>query len=98
MRRTQPCSFQLRVVFLGLLQNGNVGIGVFPKGEEVSILGASLASVAGENVGAGDAEMGERTEREVDHDAAVVEKPLEFCGCGTAVVGQYLGLAPDVSG
>src|SRR5438128_12617338 len=43
---------------------------------------------AGENVGAGEAEMGERTEREIDHDAAMVEKPLKFYGCGTAVVGQ----------
>jgi len=79
---------ELSVLRLGFLQDGNVGIGVFPEGEEVLILGTSLGSVAGENVGAGEAEMGERTEREVDHDAAVVQKPLKFCGCGTAVVGQ----------
>ena len=29
---SQPCSFQLRVLLLGFLQNGNVGIGVFPEG------------------------------------------------------------------
>ena len=52
------------------------------------ILGTSFGSVTGESVGAGEADMGERTEREVDHDAAVVEKPLKFYGCGTAVMGQ----------
>src|SRR5437667_5443390 len=29
-----PCSLQLRVLLLGFLQDGNVGIGVLPEGEE----------------------------------------------------------------
>jgi hypothetical protein len=31
---TPICSLQLRVLRLGLLQDGNVGVGVFPEGEE----------------------------------------------------------------
>jgi hypothetical protein len=32
--------FQLRVLCLGLLQDGDVGVDVFPEGEEVLIRGA----------------------------------------------------------
>jgi len=31
---SQPCSFQLRVLLLGFLEDGDVGVGVFPEGEE----------------------------------------------------------------
>jgi len=54
-------SAQVPVLGLGLLQNGNVGVGVFPEGEEILIRGTSLGSVAGENVCPGEADMGERT-------------------------------------
>src|SRR5712691_7432948 len=73
---------QLCVLRLGLLQDGNVGIGVFPESEEVLVSGAALCSVAGEGVGAGEAEMGESAQREVQHDAAMVEELLELCSCG----------------
>src|SRR5207244_3765457 len=84
---SQPCSFQLRVLLLGFLQDGNVGVGFFPERDEVLILGTSLGRVAGANVGTGKAEMGESAQREVQHDAAMVEELLELCSCGGAVVG-----------
>jgi len=34
---SQPCSFQLRVPRLGFPQDGYVGIGVFPKSEDVFV-------------------------------------------------------------
>jgi hypothetical protein len=37
---------QLRVLCFRLLQDGDVGIGVFPEGEEVLIGGASVSSIA----------------------------------------------------
>ena len=37
---------QLRVVRLGFFQDGDVGVGVFPEGEEVLIGGAALVGVA----------------------------------------------------
>ena len=46
-------SRQLRVLRLGLLQDGDVGIGVFREGEEVLICCATLRRVAGERVGTG---------------------------------------------
>ena len=65
---------QLRVLRLGLHQDGDVGVGVFPEGEEVLILGTSLGSVAGKGVGAGEAEMGESAQREVYGNATMVEQ------------------------
>ena len=43
---SQPCSFQLRVFVLGFLQNGDVGIGVFPEVEKLQVGGASFRTIA----------------------------------------------------
>jgi hypothetical protein len=43
---------QLRVLRLGFLQDGDVGVGVFPEGEEVLVGGASFQSVAREGISA----------------------------------------------
>src|SRR5262249_16256999 len=48
---------QLRVLRLGFLQDGNVRVGVFPKGEEILISGAGLCRIALRGVGAREAEM-----------------------------------------
>src|SRR5207244_12494736 len=45
---------QLRVLLLGFLQNGDVGIGVFPEGKKVLIGGTALVGVAGNGVSASD--------------------------------------------
>src|SRR6266853_1807305 len=42
---------QLRVLCLGLLQDGDVGVGVFPDREEILISTASFCRIAGEAVG-----------------------------------------------
>src|SRR5436309_2488900 len=48
--------------------------------------GAGLCGVAGEDVGAGQAEMGQCAQVEVQHEASVVEQLLEFdSGGGSAV-------------
>jgi len=54
--REGPClpaqgSPQLAVLRLGLLQDGDVGVGVFPEGEEVLLGGVSFRSVARHRVG-----------------------------------------------
>ena len=50
---------QLHVLGLGLLQDGDVRVGVFPQREEILIRGAGFGGVAGHRVGAGQAEAGE---------------------------------------
>jgi hypothetical protein len=41
----------------GLLEDGDVGVGVFPEGEEVMVGGFGVGGVALELIGAGEAEM-----------------------------------------
>jgi hypothetical protein len=43
---------QLRVFGLGLLQDGDIGVGVFPQREEVLIRGACLGAIALHGIGA----------------------------------------------
>ena len=50
---------QFRVLRFGLLQDGDVGVGVFPEGEEILVVGFSLEGVALQNIGAGEAESRE---------------------------------------
>src|SRR5213592_2459198 len=78
-------SLQLRVLRLGFLQDGDVGVGVFPEGEEILIGGAGLGCVPGEGMGTGQAEMGKRTERIVQYDTAVVENFLKLDRGGLSV-------------
>jgi hypothetical protein len=91
-----PHLLHLLVLGFGFLQDGDVGIGVFPEGEEVLIGGTALGSVALESVGTGETEMRECPQREIQDDTAMIEEFLELgSGCG-AVVGHELGLAAQV--
>src|SRR5579863_10733991 len=67
---------ELGVLGLGLDQHGNVGVGVFPRGQEVLVGGSSLRLVALKRVGASQTQAGERIERIDRVDAAVVEDLL----------------------
>jgi len=53
---------QLCVVRLGLLQDGDIRVSVFPQGEEVLIRGAGFRRVALEGIGAGDADVGQHAQ------------------------------------
>src|ERR1700730_898607 len=59
----EPDSLQLRILRFGFLQDGDVGVGVFPEGEEVLIGGFSFGGMAGDSLGRSEAEMSQRTER-----------------------------------
>ena len=43
---------QFRVLCFGFLQDGNVGVGVFPQREEILIRGAGFGGVALQHIGA----------------------------------------------
>jgi hypothetical protein len=82
---TEPLSsLQFRVLRSGLLQDGNVRIGVFPESEKIIVGEATLSSVAREGSGSGDSEMGKSAKRRVDDNARVVEdfSKLRYCGIG----------------
>ena len=77
---------QLCVLRLGLLQDGDVGVGVFPKRQEVLIGGFCLGGVALNSVGTAELEMGECADGRVQHDSAMVEDSLELGSSFAALV------------
>jgi hypothetical protein len=58
-------SSQLRIFCFGLLQDGNIGVGVFPEREEILIGRLCLSGVALHGIGAGKAKMRQHEERVV---------------------------------
>ena len=70
---TQPSIFPL-----GLLQDRNIAIGIFPECEKVLVCGASLIDIAFHRIGAGKAQVRERANWIVQHDAAMVDNLLEL--------------------
>ena len=91
---------QLRVLGFGLLQDGDVGVGVFPEGEEVLVgcerpdaggVGIrALRSFSLQGVGTRHAQMRQRSRPAVPDDAAVVEDLLELGGsCVPCPAARY---------
>ena len=48
---------QLRILGLGLLKDGNVGVGIFPQRQEILICRFGFRGVALQHVGAGETDM-----------------------------------------
>ena len=72
-----------------MLIDGDVGIGVFPEGEEILVGGASLVAGGGivlgiEGIGAGQAEARASTPGEITDDSVVVDELPELRCRGTA--------------
>jgi hypothetical protein len=89
-------SLQLRVLRLGFLQDGDVGVGVFPEGEEVLIGGAGLGGVTLQVVSAGKAESGEGIEWRIREHGAMVEHFLKFSGGCAALSELKVGLSAHI--
>ena len=69
---------QLRVFGSGLLVDGNVKVGVFPKVEKTLIGGDGSGSVTLQCVGPGKSKRGERTQGVRDYYSSVVQDFLEL--------------------
>jgi len=63
------------VLGLGLLEDGDVGVGIFPEGQEILVSGAALASVPCQAIGAGQTEMRQGTDGLVRNHTGVVDNP-----------------------
>src|SRR5690349_12830526 len=70
-----PNLLQSGVLRLGLLQDGNVGVGVFPEGEEVLIGVAAFGGRASKGIGSAQADMGKRISRCHRSQCSVAENP-----------------------
>src|SRR5271167_3056187 len=84
---------QLRVLGFGFFQDGDVGVGVFPEGEEVLICGAGFDGIARHCVGAGKGEMCQYSNGFIEHSSAMVEDFLELVGGFVALMRRQMGFA-----
>src|SRR4029077_16192773 len=71
-------SLQLGVLRLGFLQDGDVGVGVFPLGEEVLVVGASFGGVARKSKASGKAEPSQGDIGRGPESGFVIENLLEL--------------------
>src|ERR1700730_3256786 len=96
-------SLQFRVLRLGLLQDGDVGVGVFPEGEEIFVGGErpdaggiGIRSLRGsrlQGIGTSHSQMRQRSRPAVPDDRAVVENFLKLGGGSTALSGCQVCLS-----
>ena len=89
---------QLRVLRFRFFQDGDVGVGVFPEGEEILISSFGLGGITFECVGAGEAEVGERASFARSCQSLVAEDLLKFDLCGRTIPGREQGLSTNISG
>jgi len=97
---------QLRVLRLSLFQDWDVGVGVFPEGEEVFVGGEGpdaggigICALRGsrlQGIGAGHAQMRQGSCPAVPDDSAVVENLLKLGGGTSALSGYQVCLAPHI--
>src|SRR5208283_2492843 len=100
VRASAMCShlLQFRVLCLCLLENGNVGVGVFPEGEEILIGCARLGDVTLQGVCASKVEMAQCTDGPVLHNPAMVEDLLELGYCFAALMRGQICFSSHVDG
>src|ERR1017187_287390 len=92
-----PRSLQLRVLRLGFLQDGDIGVGVFPEREEVRIVTLRFGGVALHGISASESEAGQRTPRKVHRPSSVGDELLKFRCRSVAVVEHEIAFSPQIN-
>src|SRR5271169_490188 len=96
--RIAPGLVQLRILRFGLLEDGDVRVGVFPKRKEILIGSTSSCCITPQNGGTSEAEMSKRADWLVERDAAMVENFLKLCGSFAAPMCGQMGLSSHKDG
>jgi len=89
---------QLSVLGFGLLQDGDVGVGVFPEGEEVFVGGLRLGRVTCHRVRTTDLKMSNCSDGFIGHRATMVEDFLKLCGSFVSLVLSQIDIPPNKYG
>jgi len=87
---------QLRVLGLGLFQNGDVGVGVFPEREEVLISRLCFDRAALHRVGATELEMSEYANGRVPDNTGMVWNFLKLIRGFAAPMRRQIGHSTDI--
>src|SRR5208337_1804859 len=90
------CSWQLGVLCLGLLQDGDIRVGVVPQSQEILIRRLGLGRVALQHVSATKLQTRESANRSVQYDSAMVENFLELSRGFFALMGGQIGFSADI--
>src|SRR5579859_2948008 len=89
---------QLCVLRLGRGENGDVGVGVFPEGEEGVVRSAGVVDVSAQGVSAGQPQAGQRGNGFVKCDARPIEDSLKFGGGFSALMRCEVSFAANIDG
>jgi hypothetical protein len=81
-----------------LLEDEDVGIGIFPESEESGVGGAGFGWVTCEGIGAGETEMGQRADGFVAHDATPIHDFLKLGRGLRSLMRSEKGLASNIDG
>jgi len=79
-------------------KDGNVGVAVFPEGEEIFVCILRFGGVARDGVGTGKLKTGERAEQEILHDSGMIGELLELRSRSDAVPLGEICQAANVRG
>src|SRR4029077_11163599 len=88
---------QLCILRLGFFQYVNIGVGILPESEELLVGGFCFCCVTRKSVGARQSQASERTDKIVDHYAAVIDELLELDRSGRPVTCHELRFAAKIS-
>src|SRR5215472_3032096 len=87
---------QLRVLGLSLLQDGDVGVGVFPESEKLLIGGLRLCRVAIDGIPTAELKMRQRPQHIVGYDSAMINDVLKFGCCLLSIPCLQIGFSSHV--
>lgn len=76
--KDRPLGSQLRVLCFGFLEDGDIGVGVFPERLEILICRLGVGGVALHDIGPTELEMRQCADGFVEHNPAMVEDFLEL--------------------
>src|SRR6516225_269289 len=87
---------QLGVLRLGLLQDEDIGISVFPECKKILVGGSCLAPIPRECVGSAQLQVRQCADGIAEHDPSVVDNFLEFPGGFRPLMCGQIGPATDI--
>jgi hypothetical protein len=96
--RSAVNSLELCVLRLGLPEDGDIGIGVFPQREKILVSGACFERIALERVGTPELQMSQRTDGFIQNNPAMVEDFLKLCRCFSAFMDGKIGFSSHETG
>src|SRR5208283_2601873 len=88
---------QLRVFGLGLFQDGDVGVGIFPKREELLVRSFGFDHVSGKSVGSSQSQVCQCADRVHQNQPRVIDDFLKLGSSSGNLLDRQVRIAPEIS-